>query len=89
MHGVITRHTSGQSSPENEGTSSVNSDKITALFVDIDDFCIKFEAVYQAQAVGNGKKSTRGFPCGLSDSEIMTILIFFTCLGFATSRSII
>lgn len=66
----------------------MNSDKITKLFVDVDDFYKTFEVFYQAHAIGNGK-SARGFSCSLSHSEIMTILIFFTCLGFAISKNII
>ena len=53
-------------------------DKITAIFVKVDDFCNEFEIEYKQLALPSpdGIK-TRNRPSGLCDSEIISILIAF------------
>jgi transposase len=46
------------------------------LFVDVDDFCIRFEAWLKQPQIGQGKRKPGPRP-SLAASEIMTILIYF------------
>ena len=55
----------------------MNDDKITEIFVAIDDFCIEFSAQIKFYSLNGVKKGSRMRPSKLSDSEIMTILICF------------
>lgn len=53
-------------------------DKITEIFVNADDFCNEFENEFVKHSVDAGSdKKTRNRKAGLSDSEIITILIAF------------
>lgn len=52
-------------------------DKITEIFVQIDDFCKEFEQKIRFYRIQGAKKGTRIRSSKLSDSEIMTILICF------------
>lgn len=53
-------------------------DKITEIFVNADDFCNEFENEFAKHSVDAGSdKKTRNRKAGLSDSEIITILIAF------------
>lgn len=49
---------------------------LVELFVDVDDFCIRFETWLNQQQLGNNQRK-RGPKCSLTASEIMTILIYF------------
>ena len=52
-------------------------DKITEIFVQIDDFCIEFDQQIKCFRVKGNKNGSRMRPGLMSDSEIMTILICF------------
>lgn len=56
----------------------ISIDKITEIFCIVDDFCLEFEKVKSRHVVqkDNSKKS-RNRSFGMSDSEVITILIFF------------
>jgi len=55
------------------------TDSITSTFVIVDDFCIAAKTLQQNFLP---QKSKRGFSCGLSPSEIMTILLCFQMSHF-------
>jgi hypothetical protein len=52
-------------------------DKITEIFVDIDDFCIEFDHQIQYFRLKDPNKPIRKRKSKLSDSEMMTILVCF------------
>ena len=53
-------------------------DKIIDIFIKADDFCNEFEVEYsKKQLTGPSDKGTRKRKTGLSDSEIITLLIYF------------
>mgnify|MGYP001806869034 CR=1 FL=1 len=49
---------------------------LTELFCDVDDFCQEFIPQWQQQLIASGDKK-RSKPSRLSDSEIMTLIIWF------------
>jgi len=53
----------------------INKNKITEIFVSIDDFCKIFEPELNKKLIGKSK--IRNKPCKLSMSEVMTIQIAF------------
>jgi Transposase DDE domain len=57
----------------------MNQDKITNIFVEVDDFCQKFDKTIRdsKKLASNDPKKTRVRASRLSDSEIITILICF------------
>lgn len=57
--------------------------KLTELFCSVDDHCQKYEFFHKTRALG---KKKRGYPCRLSLSEIVTILIAFHISGFRTFK---
>lgn len=53
-------------------------DKITEIYCLIDDFCIEFNKARKDHILSsNTSVKTRNKPCAMSDSEVITILIFF------------
>ena len=50
--------------------------EITEIFCQVDDFCKEFEDHIKKQVLASGKRR-RNRPSKLSDSEIITILIYF------------
>ena len=58
----------------------VNKDKITEIFVSVDDFCNIFEPELNKKLIGKSK--IRNKPCSLSMSEVMTIQIAYHHSGF-------
>jgi hypothetical protein len=62
----------------------INTDKVTEIFVSIDDFCKEFEASLNKKLIGKAK--IRNKPCRLSMSEIMTIQVLFHHSGFRTFK---
>lgn len=58
----------------------VNKDKITEIFVSVDDFCNIFEPELNKKLIGKSK--IRNKPCNLSMSEVMTIQIAYHHSGF-------
>lgn len=56
----------------------------TGLFVDVDDFVLRFEAEYAEQLIGSERQRRRAGQ--LSLSEIMTILIAFQTSNFRTFK---
>lgn len=57
----------------------MHQDKITEIFVEVDDFCIKFknQIAESRKIASSGTKSTRNRASKLADSEIITIMIGF------------
>jgi hypothetical protein len=57
----------------------VNQDKITEIFVEVDDFCQKFQkSILEAKKLAlESKKKARNRASQMSDSEIITIMIVF------------
>lgn len=56
----------------------INVDKITEIFCIVDDFCKEFEKVKAGHELDdNCSRKTRNRSFNLSDSEVITILIFF------------
>jgi hypothetical protein len=53
------------------------SDKITEIFVSVDDFCIEFEKEIKKHQIIDPLKKSRNRKRSLSDSEIISILILF------------
>ncbi|BDD11802.1 transposase (plasmid) [Fulvitalea axinellae] len=53
--------------------------KLTEIFIASDDFCKRLDEYHKEKGIGNQKKSGR--PATMSDSEIMTVLIFFHLSG--------
>ena len=62
----------------------INTDKVTEIFVSIDDFCKEFEPSLNKKLIGKAK--IRNKPCRLSMSEIMTIQVLFHHSGFRTFK---
>jgi len=53
-------------------------DKIIEIFCKVDDFCKKFEKAQKGFVLSkDNNKQSRNKPCKLSDSEVISILIFF------------
>lgn len=63
----------------------MNSDNLTAIFCNVDDFCIQFEPDWNGTLLDSetGKRERKG---GLILSEIMTILIYFHSSGVKTFK---
>ena len=57
----------------------MDMNQLTRIFCDIDDFCKEFDHYMQNKLLPSpeGNRHRRGPACSLSDSEIMTILVFF------------
>lgn len=55
----------------------LTADKITEIFVHVDDFCKEFEVEIAKHQLAAGNGKTRNRKASLSDSEIITILIAF------------
>lgn len=55
--------------------------KITQIFCDVDDFCLKFEPRWERTLIEKSKKTRRRATC-LSTSEIITLLIIFQQSGY-------
>jgi len=57
----------------------MNQDKITEIFVEVDDFCQKFQkSILEAKKLAlESKKKARNRASQMSDSEIITIMIVF------------
>lgn len=62
----------------------VTSDKITEIFVSIDDFCKEFEPFLNSGLIGETKK--RNNPSRLSISEVMIIEVIFHHSSYRTFR---
>jgi transposase len=56
-------------------------DSLTELFCLVDDFCHEFEPAWERRLLTDGAKKRRR-PCGLSLSELMTLMILFHQLRF-------
>ena len=63
----------------------INKDKITAIFVSIDDFCLDFDACFEKKLIGPEKR--RHKPCKLSMSEVMTIQVAFHQSGYRNFKT--
>jgi hypothetical protein len=63
----------------------LTKDKITEIFCIADDFCKEFDLEFKKHQLpsGDGRKR-RDCPCGMSDSEIITILL---CFHFGSFRN--
>ena len=61
-------------------------DKLEAIFVDVDDFFVKFEPAWRAHLIESGQKQ-RFKESRLSTSEVMTIIIAFHQSGFRDFKS--
>lgn len=58
-------------------------DKVTQIFVSVDDFCLEFEKPIQQSLISEGSGiERRNRKAGLCDSEIITLLISFHSGGF-------
>ena len=56
----------------------ISIDKLTEIFCIVDDFCIEFEKAKSGHLIeSDSRKKSRNRKFSLSDSEIITILIFF------------
>lgn len=61
----------------------ITSDKITAIFVLVDDFCKDFQKTVEGRSLPvQGGKRPRKRSRALSDSEVITILILFHSMGY-------
>lgn len=58
---------------------------LTRLFCEIDDFCQHFCPKWEQQMITDGTKKRRRSSC-LSDSEIMTIMVYFHQSGYRTFK---
>lgn len=56
--------------------------QLTRIFCQIDDFCKEFGCYMKSRLLPTNSAGTRGPVCSLSDSEIMTILVFFQSSGY-------
>lgn len=56
-------------------------DRLVEVFCEVDDFCNAFQPQWEAHLIGNGEKP-RGPDPGLSDSEIITLLLALHSSGF-------
>jgi hypothetical protein len=63
---------------------NMDMNQLTRIFCDIDDFCKELNGYMQNKLLPspNVSPARKGPPCCLSDSEIMTILIFFQSSSF-------
>ena len=57
-------------------------DKVIEIFVKVDDFCIECESEIRKHRIENKVQKVRNRKTGLSDSEVITILIIFHTGGF-------
>jgi hypothetical protein len=56
----------------------LTTDKITEIFCIVDDFCKNFQSeMEKLQKLSEHDRRHRNRPCGMSDSEIITILLLF------------
>jgi len=62
-------------------------DKVTEIFVLVDDFCIDFEIEIKKHLIENPSNRMRDRKSNLSDSEIMSILILFHYGQFSNFKS--
>lgn len=62
-------------------------DKVTEIFVSIDDFMIQFEQQIQFYRLKSGNKGARNRKSQLSDSEMMTILVCFHQSNFTNFKA--
>jgi len=58
---------------------------VTALFCEIDDFCIQSEPIYNQNLIAEGMKK-RIKPSAMSLSVIMTIIILFHSSNYHTFK---
>ncbi len=58
----------------------INKDKITEIFIGVDDFCKKFDVLLKNKMIGKDK--IRNKSSKLSMSEVMTIPITFHHSGY-------
>ena len=63
----------------------ISTDKITAIFCSIDDFCKVFEPALKKKQLSTGKK-TRNRKFKMSTSEILTITTLFHLSGIRTFK---
>lgn len=63
----------------------IDKDKITAIFVSIDDFCKVFDPCLEKKLIG--RKKLRNKPCKLSMSEVMTIQVIFHQSGYRNFKT--
>ena len=63
----------------------ISTDKVTAIFCSIDDFCNVFEPALKKKQLSDGKK-TRKRKFRMSTSEIMTITVLFHISGIRTFK---
>ena len=61
--------------------------QLTRIFCQIDDFCKELNSYTNQKALPSPSRSKRGPRCSLSDSEIMTILIFFQASGYRNFKT--
>src|SRR4051812_35141739 len=64
---------------------SMNTEDLTNIFCNIDDFCIKFEPDWHATLLSS-KPDKSNRKSDLTLSEIMTILIYFHSSGMKTFK---
>lgn len=62
----------------------LTKDKITEIFVSIDDFCKEFEPFLNSRLIGGSKKRNKS--SRLSTSEVMTIQVIFHHSGYRTFK---
>lgn len=62
-------------------------DKVTEIFVLVDDFCIDFETEIKKHLIENPSNRIRDRKSNLSDSEIMSLLILFHYGQFSNFKS--
>lgn len=61
----------------------ISIDKLTEIFCIVDDFCIEFDKAKEGHVIeNNSNKKTRKRKFTLSDSEVITIMIFFHAGNF-------
>jgi hypothetical protein len=63
-----------------------NDGMLTELFVDVDDFCQEFEPKLNARLLALGQRSPTGNESALSESEIMTIVVYYHLSGMRTFK---
>ena len=63
----------------------ISTDKVTAIFCSIDDFCNVFEPALQKKQITSGKQ-TRKRKFKMSTSEILTITVLFHLSGMRTFK---
>jgi len=60
----------------------MDNNQLTRIFCDVDDFCKELNQYTEGKLLPGLRSGHPGPPCCLSDSEIMTILIFFQSSSF-------